>query len=338
MLAGGLELSPPSIWKRSIVEPIPKGRMKGACDTSNFRGISLASLVGKIMCMILNNWLADFLEAKELLADEQGGFHRGRGCRDQILSLLLIGQSMVAKKSSGMVAAFIDFRKAYDRVDRMKLWDCLGQYGIGGHFLMFLKGLYNGSMSQVRINNRLGKEFAVSRGLRQGCVLSPLLFSLYINSLVSELKRRDCGVLCGGTWCEEWSVEINVEKSALMHMRKKRVDRCAASFNIGMNEIPWVSSYKYLGCVIDEFLDCSEMVEHRMKLGSQALGTWLRNCRESVGEVNGRSFLQLLQSLVESVLMYGVEVWGCHHKLEESSQIQLRALRIFFGTCWTTSP
>ena len=351
----------PSFWKRSIIVPIPKGRVKGACDTSNFRGISLTSLVGKIMCMVLNNRLADFLEAKELLADEQGGFRRGRGCRDQILSLLLIGQSMVAKKSSGMVAAFIDFRKAYDRVDRMKLWDCLGQYGIGGHFLMFLKGLYDGSMSQVRINNRLGKEFAVSRGLRQGCVLSPLLFSLYINSLVSELKRSDCGVLCGEmlvssllfaddtvllaenaedmrrslqclqTWCEEWSVEINVEKSAMMHMRKKRVDRCAATFKIGMNEIPWVSSYKYLGCVIDEFLDCSEMVEHRVKLGSQALGTWLRNCRESVGEVNGRSFLQLLQSLVESVLMYGVEVWGCHHKLEGLSQIQLRALRIFFG-------
>ena len=62
-----------------------------------------------------------------------------------------------------------------------------------------------------------------------------------------------------------------------------------------------------------------------MKLGPQALGAWLRNCCESVGEVNGRSFLQLLQSLAESVLMYGVEVWGCHHKLEGLSQIQLRA-------------
>ena len=91
----------PSFWKRSIIVPIPKGRVKGACDTSNFRGISLTSLVGKIMCMVLNNWLADFLEAKELLADEQGGFHRGRGCRDQILSLLLIGQSMVAKSLVG---------------------------------------------------------------------------------------------------------------------------------------------------------------------------------------------------------------------------------------------
>ena len=50
----------PSFWKRSITVPIPKGRVKGACDTSNFRGISMTSLVGKIMCMVLNNQLADF--------------------------------------------------------------------------------------------------------------------------------------------------------------------------------------------------------------------------------------------------------------------------------------
>ncbi len=66
-----------------------------------------------------------------------------------------------------------------------------------------------------------------------------------------------------------------------------------------------------------------------MKLGSQALGAWLRRCCESGGEMNGRSFLQLLQSLVESMLMYGAEV--CYHKLEGLNQIQLWTLRIFFG-------
>ena len=55
-------------------------------------------------------------------------------------------------------------------------------------------------MSQVRVNDRPGEEFAVTRDLCQGFVLSPLLFSLYINNLVSELKPRDCGVLCSGMW------------------------------------------------------------------------------------------------------------------------------------------
>ena len=85
-------------------------------------------------------------------------------------------------------------------MDRVKLWDCLRQYGVGGRFLAFLKGLYNGSVAQVRIYDRLGEEFAVTKGLnlRQGCVPSPLLLSLYINSLVSKLKRMQ------GLWRFVW--------------------------------------------------------------------------------------------------------------------------------------
>ena len=52
-------------------------------------------------------------------------------------------------------------------MDKMKLWDCLGQYGIGGRFPAFLKGLYDGSVSQVRTDDQLGEEFAITRGLRQ---------------------------------------------------------------------------------------------------------------------------------------------------------------------------
>ena len=115
-----------------------------------------------------------------------------------------------------------------------------------------------------------------------------------------------------------------------MHMRKRRVDRYSVSLewmkSPGFAPISiWVVWY------IDEFLDCSSVVEHRVKLGSQSLGAGLQRCRESGGEVNGRSFLQLLQSLAESVFMYGAEVWGCHHKLEGLSRIQLRAMRIIFG-------
>ena len=68
-----------------------------------------------------------------------------------------------------------------------------------------------------------------------------------------------------------------------------------------------------------------------MGMGSQALGAWLRRCRESVGEVNGRLFMQLMQSLVESVLLYGAEILGCHQKLDRLKQLQVRVLRIFFG-------
>ena len=137
---------------------------------------------------------------------------------------------------------------------------------------------------EVKIGNKQSDHFPVSTGLRQGCVLSPLLFSLYINGLVMELKRKRCGVECGDLlipgllftddtslfgedvegleqslmvleeWCSRWRMKVNVEKSATMHFRKKSFcNGNVHEFFIGREVIPMVTKYKYLGSVIDEF-------------------------------------------------------------------------------------
>ena len=64
------------------------------------------------------------VEEKQLVAVEQGGFRKGRGCRDQLMTLVLLGQ-LKAVSGKGMLVSFIDFKKAYDRVDRGKVWGCL---------------------------------------------------------------------------------------------------------------------------------------------------------------------------------------------------------------------
>ena len=117
------------------------------------------------------------VEEKRLVTEEQGGFRRGRGCRDQVITLMLLGQ-MKARFRKGMFATFIDFRKAYDRVDRKKLWQCLQDSGFGGRILSFLQVAYRSLTCEVKVGKMMTDSFIVSRGLRQGCVLSPLLFSL----------------------------------------------------------------------------------------------------------------------------------------------------------------
>ena len=98
------------------------------------------------MCTILNARLPLVAEEDGLIAEEQGGLHKQRGCRDQILSLILLGQMEMAKTvdSEGICnfVAFIDFTKAYDKVDRVKMWGCLEQIGVSERFLRFLKALY----------------------------------------------------------------------------------------------------------------------------------------------------------------------------------------------------
>ena len=104
----------------------------------------------------------------------------------------------MVRKPAGMLVAFIDFAKAYDKVDRVKLWSCLQSVGVNGRFLRFLQALYEGSVCRVKVNGQVSEDFEVNIGLRQGCVLSPLLFSLYINGVVKRLKEEKCGEECGG--------------------------------------------------------------------------------------------------------------------------------------------
>ena len=260
-----------------------------------------------------------------------------------------------------MFAAFIDFRKAYDRVDRGKLWQCLEVMGFSGRVSGFIRAAYEDLSGEVKVGEVLSESFGMTCGLRQGCVLSPLLFSLYINSLVEKLKAAGAGVVCRGRlitallyaddavlfadneegmrvslealsgWCKQWSVEVNVEKCGVMHMRRRGVKRTGEKFYVESKEIKVVEEYKYLGCVINEQLGSRRMVEERAKAGARALSEWLRKCRVAVGEVRGETFVKLMEVLVGSVLMYGAEVWGGGGQLGPIEGVQMRAARIFLG-------
>ena len=106
----------PSVWRKSLVAPVPKEQSRCTCVTDNFREISLTSTVSKVLCMILNARLTDVAEEEGLIAEEQGGFCKQRECRDQVLTLVLLGQTEMAKAAKGMLVAFIDFTKAYDMI------------------------------------------------------------------------------------------------------------------------------------------------------------------------------------------------------------------------------
>ena len=135
-----------------------------------------------------------------------------------------------------------------------------------------------------------------------GMLLIPIALLLYINGTVKKLKEERCGVECGGEivpgllfaddtclmasdaaglkksldvlvkWCKEWGVKINVAKSGVMHIHNKKVERCKMTYEVDGEAIPMVSSYKYLGCVVDEHLVLTEMVEERAEAGRRALG------------------------------------------------------------------
>ena len=91
-------------------------------------------------------------------------------------------------------ATFIDFSKAYDRIDRTLLWHKLSNIRIGGKMFNALKSLYSNVKCTVRLNGVHSDWFKVQTGLKQGCILSPLLFNAFVNDLIQEIHRLHVGI------------------------------------------------------------------------------------------------------------------------------------------------
>ena len=176
----------PKDWQRSIIVPLYKGK-GDKTECGSYRGISLLSVPGKLYSRILIDRARSVTE--NVLEEEQSGFRKGRGCVDQVYALRSILEKMNEKQKVAFMA-FLDLEKAYDRVQRESLWEVLKIYGIGGKLLNAIKSFYRCSESCVRVCQEESEWFEVKVGLRQGCVMSPWLFNVYMDGVVKEFKAR----------------------------------------------------------------------------------------------------------------------------------------------------
>ena len=143
-----------------------------------YKGISLLILPGKVYAKRLERKCREIVESK--LEVGQCSFCWGRSTTDQIFTLKQIFEKSW-EYGKDLFACFVDLEKAYDRVPRDKLWKVLQEYGVNGQLLRAIKSFYSRPEVCVRVNGKQSKPLQVDAGLRQGCVLSPLLFIVYMN-------------------------------------------------------------------------------------------------------------------------------------------------------------
>ena len=110
--------------------------------------------------------------------DEQRWLRAGKGCLDQIFSVKQIGEKAREKKCRVYVG-FMDLEKAYDRVNREPLWQVLRMYDVGGKLFNGIKSMYI-SLACVRVKGGEFEYFRINSGVRQMCIMSPMLFNIYI--------------------------------------------------------------------------------------------------------------------------------------------------------------
>ncbi|XDV17602.1 hypothetical protein PO909_023436 [Leuciscus waleckii] len=174
----------PLDWQTGVVIPLFKKGDRRVC--SNYRGITLLSLPGKVYARVLERRTRPIVEPR--IQEEQCGFRPGRGTLDQLytLSRVLEGSSEFAQP---IHMCFVDLEKAFDCVPRSILWRVLWEYGVRGPLLRAIRSLYDRSMSLVRIAGSKSDLFPVHDGLRQGCPLSPVLFIIFMD----RISRRSQG-------------------------------------------------------------------------------------------------------------------------------------------------
>ena len=170
----------PTQWKRAIIIPIPK---KSSKNMSNFRGISLMSNAAKVFNRVILNRIYD--EVSPRLRPFQAGFRRGKSCTEQIHILRRIIEQF-HQKNIPTVMTFIDFKKAFDSVNREAMWKILRSYGIPVKIVNIIKCLYDGSSSVVRVDGILSKEFQVNTGVLQGDTLAPFLFIIVLDFILQK--------------------------------------------------------------------------------------------------------------------------------------------------------
>lgn len=322
----------PKDWLYSIFVTLPKTSNAKKC--SEYRTISLMSHVLKIFLKIIHNRI--YKKVEENISNTQFGFRNGFGTRDALFGYQVLLQRCWDMNRSTYIC-FIDYEKAFDRVQHDKLIKVLSDIGLDSKDLAIIRNLYWQQRARVRVDQELTEEIDIMRGVRQGCILSPQLFNIYAEAIFAEaLENAEEGIVVNGhslnniryaddtillasnfddlqsllqrvdSISASYGLNINLKKTKIMIVGKSK-HLTMTDLIVRNQVVQRVHSYKYLGCIVND--QCDHSVEIKCRI-EQARNAFLKLrhllCNRSL-KISTR--VRLARCYVFSVLMYGVESW-----------------------------
>lgn len=294
----------PNLFMNSSIRPIPKGHNLSTCDSSNYRGIAISSVFSKVFENVV------LIRYRHLLStcDLQFGFKKKHST--QMCTMVLKETiSYYLSNKSKVFCTFLDATKAFDRINYCKLFKLLLCRSLPYCIIRVLLSLYTNNYVYVSWAGSNSSPFLACNGVKQGGVLSPVLFCVYMDVLLNRLSDAGVGCYMGGTFvgvlayaddvvliaptpsamnrllsiCDEFAVEYNVlfnsSKSKCIYFHPKsrlnmllyRYNVSDLNFTINGNVIEFVDSYKHLGHVISSDLaDDADISEKRAVFIGQA--------------------------------------------------------------------
>lgn len=168
----------PEEWQTSIICPIHK---KDKLICNNYRGISLLSTTYKVFTSILRDRLDQYTQ--EIIGEYQAGFRRGRSTLDPLFTVRQV-QEKCWEYNIDIYQLFVDFKQAYDSIDRERLYTVLLDFNIPHKLVRLIRTTMMNSRCTVKITQAQTNTFEVSQGLKQGDGLATALFILALESII----------------------------------------------------------------------------------------------------------------------------------------------------------
>ncbi|OXA58961.1 RNA-directed DNA polymerase from mobile element jockey [Folsomia candida] len=340
------------------------------CDKlnpNNYRPIALLNSLLKLFTHIICHRLTKWANECHILPESQCGFRAGRGCDDQIFTLTSAITIGTRGKRASVFGLFIDFARAFPSIPHDKLWNKLHTIGVSGKIIRLLQSLYSNASTKIRLQDAYSSPIAITTGLLQGEILSPLLFSLYtcdIEEILSNLDvsgvkispsltihllmyADDTIVLsstCDGLrmkiralqkYFAQLSLNVHLAKTKVIVFRRNggRLPK-GTTFTYNGEPIEIVNQYTYLGVPFSSSGVFCKAAKHFKQKGLTALGaTWSILTRSRL-EAMQKKF-NLFSALVTSTALYGAHLWGLRYLEEiEKTQYQFhrRLLSLPHGT------
>ncbi|KAL6488465.1 hypothetical protein MHYP_G00022060 [Metynnis hypsauchen] len=315
-------------------------------DCGNYRGISLLSIAGKILARVILNRLI-LSVSEENLPEAQCGFRPGRSTTDMIFAVRQV-QEKCKEQNKDLYAVFIDLTKAFDTVNREALWVILQRLGCPRKFVQMIRQFHDNMTGAVLSGGEASDPFEISNGVKQGCVLAPILFNLFFTCVLNHAVRDiEDGVYLRYR-LDELAIQQIVDKFAeasrlfgltigktevLFQPSPLSTGRRPSIFIEG-TELKTVEQFKYLGSIISDDGALDKEISVRICKASQALGR-LRSRVLKQHNIQKSTKLKICKTVVLTSLLYGCETWTLyrkHVKLLESFHI--RSLRSILGIRW----